>query len=116
MSDDDKGKNWRNNPMFVSAAMITVVIGGISAISNLSGMYDSQHTSELELGVVRDIALRNSADGECRYLDLRILLIEDSIWDLEQESVPSQRLAEKQRELRNLTIRFNELRCAAILG
>jgi len=108
-------KSWRNNPVFVSLTMITLVSVGITAIGTLTGAYDASHTSQVELDVVDNRVTTNSVESECRHLLVMIDLVESAIWQMKQAGDESQRLNEKERQLTNLNARYNELHCASVL-
>jgi hypothetical protein len=105
-------KSWKDNHMFVSLAMITLVAGSITAIGTISGAYDAGHTSEAELKVVQNAVEEYAVAANCNALSIQISLAEQAIWQMEQAGDNSQRLLEKRRELRDMLAKYRKLECA----
>lgn len=103
------------HPVIASLATIAVVASGLTGTAQITGWYDAQHTSQAELQVVDDKVDRNTALAKCSRLDIKISLVENAIWQMEQSSQNSQRLVEKRRELKKLEEQYRELKCAIIL-
>jgi len=86
--------------LVVTEAELTVILG--------------EHTSKPHPGVPQQI---NEAreQSTCESLGIRIAIIEDQIWQMEQTAPDSQRLVDKRRELRNLENKSRALNCARFL-
>lgn len=58
-------------------------------------------------------AVLDRRQSRCEYIDLQISIIDQQIWQMEQDGQASQRLVEKRRELQQLEEESRRLNCSA---
>lgn len=110
-----KAKVFVEHPVMASLTTFTVLGGALTMFMNVSGIYDAAHTSEAELALVKAEVASLGTKSTCENLAIRISLVEQAIWQMEQANSQSQRLVEKRRELRDLEDKYRTLQCARLL-
>jgi hypothetical protein len=112
----EKAKVFVEHPIMAAITTFTIMGGALTMFLNVSGIYDAAHTSEAELAIVDQRVSELSVKSTCENLTIRITLVEQAIWQMHQQSgANSQRLVEKQRELKELEAKYRSLDCARIL-
>ena len=113
MSFPDKLKG---SPIMTSMALVAIIASALTGIGTITGVYDAAHTTQVELDVVNATVTEYSVQSTCQSLRIQISLVEQAIWQMEQAGDDSQRLVDKESELRDLLSRYRTLNCASVLA
>ena len=116
----------KERPIMTVLTTITIVGAALSTLITASDHYDASHTSQLELEEVVQLAraarqqIEHKVDAgivksTCESLAIRISIVEQQIWQMEQTSTNGERRVEKARELSDLVAKYNSLSCATLL-
>jgi len=118
------GENLKNHPVASLVVAVGAIAGALLAILTFTGELDAMVVSEPELQIFFDeheqhphAAAQQQIDAwkdqsSCESIDIRIAILEDQIYRMEQDNPDSQRLVDKRRELRNLESKRRNLNCA----
>lgn len=124
----------KENPLASTVIGLGALAAAALAIMSFSDEIDGLVVTEAELTVILGqhanqphpsaLAQINAALAEvedarqqstCESIGIRIAIIEDQIWQMEQSGRETQRLVDKRRELRNLQNKATALNCARFL-
>ncbi len=113
----------RNNPLMTIVTTVILVGAGFAALGQIgtyTKSYDDSHTTEAELAASHPVQIsdiQKIADlSICATLDLKISIIEEQIFHMEEGDQVTSRLVEKKRLLRKMEARYKFLSCASLLG
>ena len=115
-------KHW----VVTMASTFVVFVAALSGVGSVTGWYDAGHTSQEELNAAKTelielindnaLSIQNNDDRAfCANLALRISILEQQIWQLNQTEPNGARIVEKKRDLDNLEQQFRTKNCANIL-
>lgn len=118
-----------NSPLVVTLLTIGIVSAGLTSVANITGYWQANHTTQLELeatklnlesSIQKVSASISEAKSEreeirnqssCQNLDILISIVESQIWQMRSVGDNSQRLVEKERELKRLEEKRRSLSC-----
>ena len=115
----------KENPIMVALSTVILAGGALSAGLSMTGTWDAWHTSTVELttalqahttsphAVSEQQRLIDRKEAKCENLAIRISIVGQQIWSMENAGENSARLVEKRRELAKLLEKEKVLHCAS---